>query len=152
MKLYVLFGLRKGFEDDAPEVVLCWDEYCVYENQRGWIDANRKVQESGDWSKLLLVELGVSEAKLEAMMKATPVLESWMKMYEAEKSDAQILYDQWPTRCDVCRKPATMVAIDEGQRHSLCDRCGSGFSDTEDLPGAAVLRNVEARSKEGIEG
>jgi hypothetical protein len=38
MNVATLWIKRKDFEDDAPELVVAWDEYCIEENWTGWRD------------------------------------------------------------------------------------------------------------------
>lgn len=142
MRLMALFGLRKGFEDEMPELVLCWDEYCIDENLEGWDKARQEVEKSGEWAKLLLVDIGVNEHKLTAMMKAVPQLEAWTK--QAMSPEGQALLDAWPHRCIECGAPALVKGVDENKNEEVlvCDQHHGHLLSSADAPWAASLRRV----------
>jgi len=42
MDIYTLWGIRRGFENDAPELMVAWDEYGVENNNDGYEAAKAK--------------------------------------------------------------------------------------------------------------
>lgn len=44
MNLHLVLALHDP--DDAPEIVLCWDEFCIEGNEDGWIEARLKALET----------------------------------------------------------------------------------------------------------
>lgn len=44
--IHTLWGLRRGFEDQVPELMVAWDEYCLDNYPEGYEDEKRKAVES----------------------------------------------------------------------------------------------------------
>ena len=68
MKLMCLFGLRKGYEEEMPELMVAWDEYCVDANPEGFHDDCEKAKKS--WGTDLvahrMIEVRINEDQLRA--------------------------------------------------------------------------------------
>ena len=54
MKIHTLWGERKGFEGDAPELMVAWDECSIESNPDGFEDACREARTS--WGSELVQE------------------------------------------------------------------------------------------------
>lgn len=44
--IHTLWGLRKGFGGDSPEMMTAWDEFSIEGNPEGWDDARAQAIES----------------------------------------------------------------------------------------------------------
>lgn len=58
--LHTLWGLRRGFEDGTPELMVAWDEYCVDNYAEGY--ENEKQEAIDSWKDDLVAhrELRIS--------------------------------------------------------------------------------------------
>jgi hypothetical protein len=63
MRIWALWGVRKGFEDDSPELMVAWDTYSADGNFEGWEKECEEAKASwgDDLSAWRLIEHEVDE-------------------------------------------------------------------------------------------
>lgn len=78
MKLFILFGQRaeEYAGQYAPEVLLCWDEFCIDENPDGWTEAvdkeKAKALDSKDFTSVRIITVDIDGNKISRLLNDTP--------------------------------------------------------------------------------
>lgn len=78
MILSCLFGLRKEQYEgqNAPELLLAWDEYCIEENPEGWeTEVQSLIEHLGkEMTAMRIVDIEVDSKRLRDALVKTPEL------------------------------------------------------------------------------
>lgn len=78
MELHILFGQRKESYpgEYGPEVLVCWDEFCIDENPEGFHEAVEKARKEyeSSFTSMRVVVVKVDGSKIKQLLNETPAV------------------------------------------------------------------------------